>query len=307
MRMLRLIVCWVLSALSVTLSAQELKATVNLNHSKIEGTDVSVFEDLKTKITEFLNEQHWTDLQFRPNERINSTFNITVNKYSPSENTFECTLLVQAIRPVYNSGYSSSALALTDANFNFSYREYDQLNFRIDQIDNDLTALLAYYAYLIIGIDLDTMSPKGGTQVLQQAQQIVTNAANLQLSARGWRTFSDTRNRSAIITDYLDGSMEPLRQLMYKYHRQGLDIMADNADRGRAVISECFELLKQAHENKRLSYLPQLFTDFKRDEIVNIFRGKVADKERDGIIEILKDINASQSSHWNRIREAIES
>ncbi|MDY3943903.1 MAG: DUF4835 family protein [Alloprevotella sp.] len=282
--------------------AQELNAQVTINHKQIQGTDVSVFEDLKTKITEFLNTTHWTDQQYANLERIKCSFNITINKYSTSDNDFEGTLIVQSTRPVFNSSYTTTTFGITDGNFNFQYREFDQLTFRLDQVDNDLTALLAYYAYLLIGIDMDTMAPKGGEAVLQNALTVVTNAGSLTRSAKGWRAFVDHRNRHAIISDYLDGSMEPLRTLNYRYHREGLDVMAENADRGRAVITEALQLLKQAHENKTLSRLPAIFTDYKRDEIVNIYKKKASQTERATLVEMLKDLNASQSSYWNQIQ-----
>lgn len=303
MRTLRLIFCALLLwHCALQGSAQELSAQVNINHKQIQGTDVSVFEDLKTKISEFLNTTHWTEQQYTPAERIKCNFNITINKYSASDNEFEGVLVVQSTRPVFNASYTTITFGFSDPNFNFQYREFDQLNFRLDQVDNDLTALLAYYAYLIIGIDMDTMSPKGGEAVLQNALTLVTNAGNLQRSAKGWRAFTDHRNRHAIISDYLDGSMEPLRTLNYRYHREGLDVMAENADRGRAVITEALQLLKQAHENKTLSRLPAIFTDYKRDEIVNIYKKKASQTERATLVEMLKDLNASQSSYWNQIQ-----
>ena len=176
------------------------------------------------------------------------------------------------------------------------------MEFRPETIDNDLTAIMAYYVYLIIGWDLDTMSPKGGTEQLQMAQSICNNAQSLQLSAKGWKAFDDGKNRYAIINDYLDGAMEPFRLMQYDYYRKGLDQMAENAERGRAAITESFELLAKARENKTMSLLPQLFTEFKADEIGNIYQGKSTQKEKDFLVDLLGRINASKNSTWNRIR-----
>ena len=282
--------------------AQELNATVNLNHQQVQGTSTSVFENLEQSIKDFLNQTQWTNMQYQRNERINCSFNITVKKYDDNENTFTCTLVVQATRPVFNASYTTVTYSITDNSFNFEFKEFDQLNFRLESIDNDLTALLAYYAYLIIGFDLDTMSPLGGTEVLQQARQVTNNAQSLAHSAKGWKAFDDYKNRYGIINDYLDNAMEPMRQLMYKYHREGLDVMAENVDRGRAIILECMDLLKEAHANKAMSMIPQVWTDYKRDEITNIFKEKGTSTEKADMYETLMNINTSQSAYWNQIK-----
>lgn len=281
-------------------SAQEVEARITVNHQKINQTSASVFETLEKDLTQFVNTRQWTNQQFRRNERIQCTFTITVNKYSNSENKFECTMLVQSVRPVFNSSYTSTVFSTQDKNFNFTYQEYDKLEFRADVIDNELTALMAYYVYLIIGMDGDAMSPLGGTEALNTAQMIVNNAQSLP--SKGWKAFEDDKNRYAIINDMLDNGMEPLRNMQYKYYREGLDVMAENADRGRAAITEAIGLLKQAHENKPLSQLPQLFTEYKADELVNIYKGKGTAKEREEVTEILSNINASKNSEWNQMK-----
>lgn len=288
---------------SSALKAQELAARVSINHRQVQQTSTSVFEALETSITNFLNDRQWTNMQYQRSERINCNFAITVTKYTESDNTFECRLVVQSSRPVYNSGYTTTLFSTQDANFNFVFQEFDQLEFRPDVIDKDLTALLAYYAYLIIGLDMDAMSPNGGTEVLRMAQTVTNNAQSLTTSAKGWKAFEDDKNRYAIITDYLDSGMEPFRQLQYKYYREGLDVMAENADRGRAAITEAIALLKQARDNKPMSMLPQLFTEYKRDELVSIYQGKGTAKDKETIYETLSGINASQNNAWNKLRQ----
>lgn len=292
--------CMLLSA--PVLMAQELNARVKLNTQQIQGTSTSLFESLERNITEFLNNTQWTSMQFQRQERIDCNFNITVKKYEESDHLFTCSLMLQATRPVFGSSYTTITYATNDANFNFEYQEFDQLNFRIESIDNDLTALLAYYAYLIIGLDLDTMSPLGGTEVLQQARLITNNAQSLVRSARGWKAFDDYKNRYGIINDYLDSGLEPMRRLMYKYHREGLDVMAENAERGRAAILESIDMLKEAHQNKSMSMVPQVWTDYKRDELANIFSGKGTSSEKKDMYETLMNLNTSQSAYWNKLK-----
>ena len=282
------------------INAQELQVKVNVNHSKIQGTDASVFENLQQTIEQFMNERTWTELQFQKNERIQVNLNITVNKYNRDENRFECTALIQANRPVYNSTYVSTLYNNRDASFNFDFQQFDQLNFAEENIDNQLTALLAYYAMLLIGLDLDSFSPMGGTDVLQRCLVLVNNAQNLGFP--GWKSFEDNRNRFAIINDYLDEAMKPFRQLQYDYYRKGLDEMANNAERGRSEISNALENdLQKAHQDKPLSLLPQIWTDYKKDELASIYKGKGTQKEKQRIYDLLMAMNASQNNTWEKI------
>ena len=283
------------------LRAQELNARVSINHQQVQGTSTSIFETLETSLTQLINERQWTTMQFKPSERISCTFNINVKKYTVAENAFECTLMVQATRPVYGSNYTTTTFAFNDTEFNFNYQEYDQLEFRPDVIDNNLTAVIGYYVYLMLGFDMDSMSSLGGTEMLTTAQSIVTNAQGLQ--AKGWKAFDSSKNRYAIITDLLDNSMEPFRKMQYTYYRQGLDVMSENVERGRAGITEAMTLLKQARENKSMSMLPQIFTEYKRDELVSIYKGHGAAKEKQEITETLSRINASQNAYWRQISQ----
>lgn len=284
-------------------SAQEIEAKVSINHQQVQGTSTSVFEALERGITELLNDRQWTQLQFHRNERIQCSFALTVKKYDESSGKMDASLTIQANRPVYGSSYTTTTFSTKDDNFTFSYQEFDQLEFRPDVIDNDLTALIAYYAYLIIGMDLDTMSPEGGTEILQMAKTVCNNAQSLTLSSKGWKPFEDDKNRYAIINDYLDSGMTPFRKMQYKYYREGLDVMAENVDRGRTAITEAIELLNTAKDNKPMSMLPQLWTEFKRDELVGIYKGKGTTQEKEGVTEILGRINASQNAYWNKIKQ----
>lgn len=283
------------------MEGQELNCTVKVVHSQVQGTNTEVFEALETAITEFMNNRTWTELQYQKAERVDCNLNITVKKYDEKNDMFSCELLFQVTRPVYNSGYSTTVFSMRDTEFSFSYNRQDALDFNLNNMDSNLTAMLAYYAYLFIGLDLDTFSPMGGTDVLHVVESIVNNAQTM--SSPGWKAFDDSKNRHAIINDYMDSSMEPFRQLQYKYHRQGLDEMAQNADRGRTAITEALEMLKEAHTNKPISQLPQIFTDFKRDEIVNIYSGHGTEKERQGVYDIVSNINASQNTYWNKIKK----
>lgn len=282
-------------------SAQELNAKVVINRSQISNTTEAVFEALQNSLTTFLNERQWTKMTYEDYERINCTFSITLKTYSETDNSFTGSIQVQSVRPVYNSNYSTTVFNIQDENFNFNFQQFDQLDFRPEQVDNNLTAMLAYYAYLIIGMDMDTMAPLGGTDILQMAMDVANNAQNLGYA--GWKAFEDSRNRFAIINDYLDGGLEPLRQMEYEYHRQGLDRMTENTDSARSAVTSAIVLLKQAHENKSQSLLPQIITDIKRDEIVSIYSSKGTREEKEQVYDIVFAINASQNPYWEKIKK----
>lgn len=282
--------------------AQELNAKVNINHAQISGTEKSVFENLQQTLEQFINDRQWTHLQFQKNERIVCNFNITVSQYDKDQHLFTCKALIQANRPVFNSAYTSTLYNNLDENFSFKFAEFDQLDFNEENIDNQLTALCAYYAYLIIGLDLDSFSPMGGDDILQRCMNLTNNTQNLNFP--GWKAFENDRNRYAIISDYLDGGMAPFRQLQYDYYRKGLDEMANNAERGRTEISTTLTgNLKKAKEYKPLSLLPQIWTDYKKDELANIYRGKGTQKEKETIYELLFSINPSQNTYWEQIKQ----
>jgi hypothetical protein len=225
-----------------------------------------------------------------------------VSKYDAATNHFTCTALIQANRPVYNSAYTTTLYNNRDKSFEFDFAQFDQLNFNEEYLDNQLVALVAYYAYFIIGINLDSFAPMGGTDVLQRCMNLVNNAQNLDYP--GWKSFEDSRNRFAIINDYLDEAMKPFRQLQYDYYRKGLDEMAQNVERGRTNVTTAIETcLKKAHEDKPLSLLPQIWTDYKKDELANIYKGKGTQKEKQSVYEILLGMNASQSNTWDKIKQ----
>ena len=295
-----LLTSWLLFC-SGSLLAQELQATVNINHAQIQGTDNSIFDNLQTTLMQFLNDRKWTALQFQKNERISCSFNITVNKYDRKTNTFSCKAIVQANRPVFNSSYTTTLYNNIDNNFDFEFAEFSQLDFNEEHIDNQLTALCAYYAYLIIGINLDSFSPMGGTDILQQCLNVANNAQGLNFT--GWKSFDDDRNRYAFINGYMDEALKPFRMLQYDYYRTGLDEMANNVEKARVNITTALENdLQKAHENRPLSMLPQIWTNYKKDELANIYQGKGTQKEKESVYEILFRLNASLNEAWDKIK-----
>lgn len=292
------ITCMVLSPAQKVI-AQELEAKVVVNYSKIQGTNTSVFTTLQDAMTEFLNTRKWSNAQYTTREKIACSFNLIVNEYS-DDGRFGCNLMVQANRPVYNASYNTTVFNFNDNAVDFNYIEHDKLEFSDDIVDNNLTAVLAYYAYLIIGLDMDTFAPKGGTDILNKAENVVNNAQ--MLGEDGWKAFGDSKNRHALINDYMNGAMEPYRQLLYDYHRKGLDEMAQNAERGRSNITTSLPLLEKAKQDKPMSILPQLFTEIKKDELINVY-SKGTSKEKEEVNRILCLVNPSLTSDWDKIKE----
>lgn len=297
MRTLFLALCLLFTLLT---RAQELNVKVAVNHTKVNSTEQNVFDELQNKIQALLNERTWTQYKYKEQERIQCSFSITVNEYKQETNAFKCALLMTCNRPVYNSMYTTTLYSVKDADFNFEFQTTDQFEYSgPNNLQSNLVAMLAYYAHVIIGYDLDSFAPLGGTAVLQAAEDIVTQAQDLGYT--GWKAFDDTKNRFALLNDYLDGSMEPYRQLIYKYHREGLDHMADQPDEARKAITEALDLLDQSRQAKNMSQLPQLFTEYKRDELVNIYAGKGTSSEKQPIVDILKRVDMSQSATWEKI------
>ena len=295
----KLIVALLLLVLPSVASAEgeELNATVNLNSSKVQGSNTEVFTMLQDALNEFINSRKWTTNTYEENERIVCSFNFVVNSYS-NDGSFDCSLMVQATRPVYGSSYNSMLFKYEDASIKFKYQPYDRLEFVEDNLDNNLTAVIAFYVYTIIGMDLDSMGELGGSEFLNKALNIASNAQNL--GDAGWRAGSSNNNRYSIIDDYMNGAMEPMRKLMYKYHRLGLDTMFKNADGGRKAITECLPLIKKAYEDRPMAYFTKLFTEYKIDEFVNLY-SKCTPEEKKEVVKVLSEINPSLSTELDKI------
>ena len=282
-------------------SAQELNAKVVINTAQLANTNTEACETFREKAEEFLNSKQWTTVKYDEVERITCTFNITVNKYSAQDGAFECTLLLNTSRPVWGSSYTTPLYNTRDQHFHFKFDPADQLEYNPENLDNQLIALLAYYAHIIIGMDMDTFAPLGGTTVLQTAEDIVSKAQNLGYS--GWSAFNESNNRFALLNDYMDGSMEAIRQMNYTYHRQGLDNLCDSTEKAHKALVESIELLDQARQARSMSNVPQLFTEYKKEELVNIFSKHENQEERERVYSILFAINPSQNNSWEKIKK----
>lgn len=277
-------------------AAQELNCNVVINSSQIQGTNKSIFTTLEKSMSEFVNNRKWTEMTYTTIEKIECNFNVSVKKVE--DDRFTCEIQVQSRRPVYNSSYYSSLFNFKDVNFSFTYKEFDQLEFNENALSSNITAVLAYYAYLIIGYDMDSYSRFGGTPAFQAAENIVNNAQGASLD--GWKAFESTKNRYALINNILDEAFKKYRSYFYEYHRLGLDEMSINAVNGRARIASGLSILRDANRARPSAVVISSFLDAKNDELINIF-SKSNTKEKTEAVEILCDVNPAFSSRYESI------
>ena len=276
--------------------AQELNCNINLNSDQVEGSNKSVFVTLKKSITEFVNNRKWTELTYANAERIECTMNIIVKKMD--DDVFTAEIQVQSRRPVFNSSYYSTLFNFKDNSFTFKYKEFDQLEMNENTITSNLTAVLAYYAYIIIGYDMDSYSRLGGTPYFLAAESIVNSAQGVDLA--GWKAFESPKNRYALVNNLTDEAFKKFRGFIYEYHRLGLDDMTSNAINARGKIAEGLPLIREANRARPSAIIISSFMDAKGDELVNIF-SKGNQKEKTDAVEILSDINPTQTSRYEKI------
>ena len=277
---------------------QELLCTVEINTSAIEGTNKSVFETLQEAISDYFNETKWTNAIFSPNERIECRFFLTVKSYDGDRIKGE--LQVQVSRPVYNSTYTTTLLNFKDTKIEFDYREGEPLIFNDNTWTNNLMGILDYYAYLFLALDFDSFSPLGGQPYFDKAATVVQQA---QSSGEiGWRAFEDTKNRSAVLSAFTDGNTSVLRDMLYQYHRKGLDEMATSPDKGRASITESLDAIKKVYDLSPMSVGLSIFRDSKLDELVNVY-SKAPQTERDEVYDLLQPIYPTDRNQLEKIRK----
>ncbi|MGM0613677.1 MAG: DUF4835 family protein [Bacteroidota bacterium] len=288
-----------LGLLSHNGQAQELDCQVNVSASQVQTSNRDRFDELQEAIKEFMNDRKWTDSKFNTEERIECSI-LIILKEEVSTDKFQATIQVQSRRPVYNTSYNTPLFNFKDDKFTFEYERYQNLNFDVNSFQSNLTSVLAYYAYLIIGLDFDTFSSLGGTDFYQNAQTIVNNAQNSDY--KGWKSFEDKQNRYWIVEDLLNGSLEPLREGYYQYHRHGLDKMAEEEQEARKNILQSLEEFEKAKDQKSFLYILEVLMNTKKDELVNIFR-KAPSTMQTKAIDKLKKVDPAHSGDYDKISQ----
>ena len=286
-----------------SLHAQEINCTVTINSDQIEGSNKQVFGTLKTAIEEYMNQNRWTNMTFAEQEKIECSMMLVVK--AVADNMYSCEMTLQSRRPVYGTTYTTPLLNFVDRNFNFTYQEFDRIEYQQNQFTTNLTAMLAYYCYLIIGHDMDSYQRLGGTPFFEQCENIVNACQSASMDnseQKGWLAFDSNRNRYALINNLLDEAFKKYRNYYYEYHRLGLDEMSGNVANGRARIAEGISVLKEAYRARPATYVINTFLDAKADELVDIFK-KGTDKEKKEVYELLVDIDPTRQGTYDRMNE----
>jgi len=275
-------------------SAQELRCNVSVSSQKIQGTNRELFTNMQRDLYEFLNNKRWSNNVFTYDERIESSIQITLDEQVGSDQ-FRGSMQIRISRPVYNSSYNTILLNFKDNDIDFTYREFEPLEYNESGQNTNLVSLLAFYANIMLGMDYDSFSPMGGNEFFNRAEGIAARCQNAREA--GWKSFESRRNRYWLINNLQDRSYAPVRDCIYRYHRLGLDVMSDNVTDGRLAVVEALELLQKAHRTKPNSYLMQVFFDAKADEIVHIFKPAFTD-ERKRVYNIVSEVNPANMSKY---------
>lgn len=284
--------------------AQELNCRVEVNTSQIEGTNKNIFETLQIAVNEYVNSTRWSQAQFSPNEKIESTLLFTITSYDEATGKMEGTLQVQSTRPVYNSSYTTTLINFKDNNISFTYSDGEPLIYSENNMESQLTQIINFYVYLILAVDFDSFSPNGGDAFFERLEMIVQQGQSSGES--GWKAFEDTKNRSAVLASFTDLSTRTIRELYYSYHLQGLDQMSVSPDKGRKTIGSSLEILGKVFSVAPMSVGLSMFKDAKMDELVNIY-SKAPVEEREHAYELLSPIFPTEQMRLEKIKKGDES
>lgn len=281
--------------------AQELNCTVEVNSSQVSGTNKSVFETLQSAINDYMNTTVFSNMQFAANEKIDCRLFFTIKEVDNDKLIGD--LQIQSTRPVYNTNYTTTLINFKDSKIEFNYQEGEPLVFNLQNMESQLTAILNFYAYLILAVDCDSFAPKGGEPYFDRLKVIVQQAQSSGES--GWKAFEDTKNRSAVLSSFTEPATAGIRDLMYNYHRKGLDEMSLSPDKGRSVITQSLDNLTKIYDAAPMSVALSMFKDAKLDELVNVY-SKAPQDERQKVYDLLQPIYPTENSRLEQIRKGSE-
>lgn len=280
--------------------SQELNCSVQISSQQVSDVDKTFTEALQKSVYEFLNNRKWTEDNFLQHEKIECNILINLTERI-SIDEFKATFNIQSRRPVFKTSYNSNMLSYQDENIQFRYVQFETLEYSENSYITELTSLLAFYAYMIIGIDYDSFSLNGGTPYYQKALQIVNNAQTSKY--KGWKAHEDSRNRYWLVNNILDQPFKPLRECIYQYHRSGFDVMSEKVNEGRTAVTEALQMLQPLYRNRPNNFSMQVFFQGKADEIVKLYSSANPD-EKTKIVSLLTEIDPGRSAKWQQIRNA---
>lgn len=296
MRIFCIITLLILSAFRIY--SQELNCKVEINSEQVANVNKEVFKTLEEAITEYMNNNRWGNAQFSANEKIECKLFFTIKSYADYVMSGE--LQIQSLRPVYNSSYTTTLINFKDSKIEFSYQENEPLVFSENTMESSLTAILNFYAYMILAMDFDSFKLYGGDLYFEKASEVVKLAQSS--GEKGWKAFEDTKNRSAVLSAYTDKATAGLRDITYNYHRKGLDEMALSVDKGRAVVTQTLSTLKGVYDVAPMSVGLSMFKDAKLDELVNIY-SKANTSEKEKVYELLYPLYPTEGQRLQKIKE----
>ena len=294
---------WILPILlilvSINAKTQELDVTVDILTPKLQTADPKVFETLKQTIEEFMSNQKWTEDEFEQEERIKLDIILTITEENEND-TYGAELVLQSSRPVFGSTYDTPTFRHLDKNVAFSYQQFQPLEYSQTTYINELSSILAFYAFIVIGYDYDSFSPFGGDEFFNRAQGIINQVPpGIASSVRGWRSVDGNRNRYWLAENLLTPRVRPFRQTFYDYHRQGLDAMHENSITARAVMTQALSTLMEVNQIYPNSMVMQVFTNTKADEIIEVYKGGFPNEKSD-IIKVMVKIDPSKASTYRQ-------
>ncbi len=286
-----------------SLQAQELQARITVNANRVGSqVDKKIFQTLQTALNNFVNSRKWTNETFQPNERIVCNFLLNINQ--AENNVFQSSLTIQAARPVFNSTYETPLINFIDENVSFRYVEYQPVEFNENRVSgtdpaaSNLTAILAFYINIILGLDFDSFSLRGGDPYFQKAQTIVNNAPDGR-DILGWRAFDGLRNRYWLMENLTNSRYALIHDALYSYYRLGMDNMYDNETEGRNAIMNTLNLLNNINKEAPNIMILQFFFLGKSNEFVKIFKKAPAD-ERSRAAEILTRLDITNANTYKQ-------
>ena len=280
--------------------AQEFNCSVQVSAPQIQQTNREKFQELRKGLYEFINERQWTNYGYKIDERIEGTLAITITQELSSDE-FKGRINLILRRPVYGTSYNTILLNYIDDDFQFQWQEGEPLEFQENTYGSSLTATVAYWMYIYLGMDFDSFSPLGGTPYFEKAQAIVNSAQGSRET--GWKAFESMKNRYWLTENLLKSSYSNIRKAMYEYHRKGLDLMQGNIEKGRQGCLTALEMLQRTHREKPRLFLMQLVFEAKRDEFINVF-SQAAPMDKTKAVNILKEIDPSHANDYQKILTA---